>query len=342
MTRRERHGQSYQSFLHLDPAKDKELADFFNGRTRNIPAGVCSIKTPEAVWIVCPRRLFTLASGGATTDHQEFCANLIRQNFDFGKSAHLGIWSEVKLKYSEDEEGRFSGKKFDYTFDYVICPLGPRRLSEAAASLGFEERKLQRQAETLGFCLGLRDGELFIEDYPCGPPLIVEVMTSSTSGGNKQKGTTIQNAFRRAILGEPHDAPGINYRQIWARMVSQLIVKSQIGKAWGGRAIWVLQDSLVNYISETTDLNLRALISTALGEVNLLSLKYLEECHQGGILALEEENLYAGKIPPVSGDTDFNRLLQAGSIPPVTELERRLLAKRPRGRLTFETASRLN
>ncbi|MGI9057395.1 MAG: hypothetical protein ACR2H5_02350, partial [Ktedonobacteraceae bacterium] len=49
---------------------------------------------------------------------------------------------------------------------------------------------------------------------------IIEIMTSSTSGGNKDKGTTISGAFQDAILGRSHRGPDINYRQVWARMVS--------------------------------------------------------------------------------------------------------------------------
>lgn len=329
-------GNRYQSFLHLDQIKDAALVKFFNGRSADIPAGVCSLQTTDAVWIVCPRRLFTLDAGDVETNHEKFSANLLRKHFGFAPSQRVGIWSEVKLKYSDDGDGDDdSGKTFDYTFDYVISPLTSKRLSEAAQRIGLTERKLQRNAEELGFLLASRNGELFIDDYPSGPPFIVEVMTSSTSGGNKQKGTTIQNSFKQAILGKPHVAPGINYRQIWARMVSQLIVKSQIGKAWGGSTIWILQDALTNYISQTTDLNLQKLISAAIREVNILSLKYTKKRDASGTINLEENHLYAGKIPPVNDDTDFNRLLQASSIPPVVELERKLLGKKPRCQISF-------
>jgi hypothetical protein len=118
-------------------------------------------------------------------------------------------------------------------------------------------------------------------------------------------------------------------------MVSQLIVKSQIGKAWGGKTVWVLQDSLTTYISHTTDLNLQKLISQALREVNILSLKYAAQKDKEGTYSLEENHLFGGKIPPVTDDTDFNRLLQAASIPPVGELEKKLLGKKPRSRITF-------
>jgi hypothetical protein len=182
-----------------------------------------------------------------------------------------------------------------------------------------------------GYTLARRHGRTYVEEYPDGIPLIIEVMTSSTSGGNKAKGTTIQNSFRQAIMGQEQAAPGINYRQIWARMVSQLIVKSQIGKAWGGQTVWILQDALANYISTTTDLNLRKLISQALKEVNILTLRYQRDHKDGpGTVPLEVDNLYAGQIPPIHGDTDFNKLLQAASIPPKPVLEAKLLSKRPR------------
>jgi hypothetical protein len=329
-------GNRYQSFLHLDPSKDKPLVDFFQGRTNDIPAGVCSLVASETVWIVCPRRLFTLDAGDVETTHEKFSANLLKKYFGFASSQRVGVWTEVKLKYAEDGgKDDENSKTFDYTFDYVISPLGPKPLAEAAAGVGFSEKKLQKKAEELGFMLASRNGVLFFEDYPVGPPQIVEVMTSSTSGGNKQKGTTIQNAFRRAVLGQSHEAPGINYRQIWARMVSQLIVKSQIGKAWGGRTIWVLQDALTDYISQTTNLNLKKLIFVALREVNILSLRYAKQRDVAGTLLLEENNLYAGEIPPVRDDTDFNRLLQAASIPPASELESKLVGKRPRSRIEF-------
>jgi hypothetical protein len=196
------------------------------------------------------------------------------------------------------------------------------------------ERKLMADLPDLGFTLASRRGTVFVEEFPVGPPLVIEVMTSSTSGGNKAKGTTIQQAFKKAIRGEPHQAPGINYRQIWARMVSQLIVKSQIGKAWGGKTVWVLQDALANYIARTTDLNLRALVSEALREVNILTFRYPNEVPDHGMINLEEKELYAGLIPSITSDTDFNRLLQAAIIPPLPVMQAKLLSKPMRATLS--------
>jgi hypothetical protein len=324
-------GNRYQSFLHLGSSKeDRNLASFFNGRTQDIPAGVCSLQTSDQKWIVCPRRLFVLDKGDARTAHEDFCETLLRRFAPTAISGKVGVWSEVKIKYSEGaDENDDSDKTFDYTFDYIICPTHPKPLSEAATRLGTTEKKLESILIKNGYTLASRGGRKHVEDYPDGTPLVIEVMTSSTSGGNKAKGTTIRNAFRNAIVGKPHEAPGINYRQVWARMVSQLIVKSQIGKAWGGQTVWILQDALTNYITNTTNLNLGKLISQVLREVNILSLRYGGN-PRAGVHRLEVDNLYAGQIPPVHGDTDFNRLLQAASIPPKRLLEGKLLGKRPR------------
>lgn len=326
-------GNRYQSFLNLNRASDRELVAFFNGRADNIPAGVCSLLTSDRVWIVCPRRLFVLDRGAEHTSHEDFCEEILHRYAPSTLRQKAGVWSEVKIKYTEDGQGKNEDneKSFDYTFDYIVCPTRPKPLSEIAALQEVSERKLETQLSKNGYTLASRQGRVYVEEYPDGIPIIIEVMTSSTSGGNKTKGTTIQNAFRQAILGKEQDAPGINYRQIWARMVSQLIVKSQIGKAWGGTTIWILQDALADYISSTTDLNLRKLISQALKEVNILALRYQQKReHRRGTIPLEVDSLFAGRVPAIQGDTDFNKLLQAASIPPKSVLEAKLLSKRPR------------
>lgn len=66
------------------------------------------------------------------------------------------------------------------------------------------------------------------------PPVIVEVMTSSTSGSNEKIKTDIKSAFGNAVLyaegrsRELGQAPNINIRQVWARMVFHMIAKSDI------------------------------------------------------------------------------------------------------------------
>jgi hypothetical protein len=50
-----------------------------------------------------------------------------------------------------------------------------------------------------GYALAKRGIQEYVEDFPKGPPTVVEIMTCSTSGGNKDKRTTIPMAFEDAI-----------------------------------------------------------------------------------------------------------------------------------------------
>lgn len=155
------------------------------------------------------------------------------------------------------------------------------------------------------------------------PPVIVEVMTASTSGGNKKKRTDMQSAFCDAVLFvhglRPANArsPGVNARQVWARMASQLIVKSEIANAWGGCAIWVIQDSLLAYIDSKTGLQVEQLRSRnwQRDEVNIISAN------------LDEPNdlrLYSGPIHSSGGAACWTDLLSAPAIPPADVLTKRL------------------
>jgi hypothetical protein len=163
----------------------------------------------------------------------------------------------------------------------------------------------------------------YVEDFPFGKPLVIEIMTASTSGGNKNKRTTIPQAFEDAMLGKPHNAPNINKRQVWARMVSQLIVKSEVALKWGGHAIWLVQDNLANYISDSTALNLRRFISQHLSEVNLLDFSYGKfESNQQGIIELCTRHLYSGPISSSSADAapSFSDVIRTAFVPDFREL----------------------
>lgn len=232
------------------------------------------------------------------------------------------------MKYTERQKGSFT-KTFDYTFDYLIASVGDRKLSSIIKQTGLSEAKVLSQLEKSGRVISRKQGELFAENCPVGGLNVLEVMTSSTSGGNKAKGTTIQQCFIDALKGKGHEAPGINYRQVWARMVSQLIVKSQIGVAWGGTTLWVLQDSLVDYISRSTDLDIRKLVSGIAKQVNIASFRYGDGLKAGEPLPLELEGLFAGQVPEVKGDTDFNKLLQASMIPEKNIAENKLIFRKP-------------
>ena len=143
-------------------------------------------------------------------------------------------------------------------------------------------------------------------------------------------------ALEDAILDPAgHNGPGINYRQVWARMVSQLIVKSQVGMAWGGKTIWLLQDVLVNYISSSTALNLSRYIAQHSDEVNILAFGYgdIIDVNPQPITPLEKSTFYAGPIIE-GGDHDrggFVEIVKIGAPPQKEHLWRSLLKKSPCG-----------
>lgn len=177
---------------------------------------------------------------------------------------------------------------------WAVCP---RRLLnfDRAITSGLQHSLRERIFQLAGFSAGdvvrvwseitLRDQKSlnYRLDYVLRknrlPPIILEVMTASTSGGNKSKRTDMQSAFCDAvlyangILKERNQSPGVNVRQVWARMASQLVVKSEIANHWGGLAIWVVQDELMNYIRLHTGLKLDELRSPNWepGEINMIA-----------------------------------------------------------------------
>lgn len=311
-------GNRFMSEISL--TRHPELYEFFDNREK-VPCGVCSIQlsndTPP--WIICPRRLLYM---GKKADPEILLGVTQRQlleKCDFERGTTIGVWTEVKVHYKYQRQR--NSQEFNYTFDYILMPLGRVGIEDACASAGIKGLKFEKILNRAGFTLGRINGEIIVDNFPLGQPVIVEVMTSSTSGGNKKKRTSITQAFEYGILGETHSAPGINYRQVWARMASQLIVKSQAGMAWGGKAIWVLQDTLADYISSSTALELSQFISGHTGEVNILAYSYdnayLSPPSQGTI-PLKKSILYAGPIHSKCDNarSSFQDIILASILPP--------------------------
>ncbi len=296
-------GNRYLS--QVDLTKNKELQKYFPDLSK-VPAGVCSIQLNEneSPWVVCPRRLLVLGRENAVArNYQDVAEKEVLRLLSYPTGTRLGVWSEVKLKFDERNNG--IKKSFDYTFDYIIMPIG--QVSQTVLENQLGDWKLWRKKfENGGYSIARRNGIDFIEDCPLGIPNIIEIMTSSTSGGNKTKRTTIPQAFEDAILGKPHDAPSINKRQVWARMVSQLIVKSEVAMNWGGNALWLIQDNLAEYISASTALNLKNFLANATSEVNMLSFSYGDQYkNPSGIINLRDHQLFAGNIS--SGSKEIKR-----------------------------------
>ena len=324
-------GNRYLSGIDLDTRKD--LRKYFPGKKLG-QAGVCSLrpKPGEQPWIVCPRRLLTLRDG--KPPYQATTVAKLVETSGLQKNSVFRAWSEVKMKVATENEEE-EAKSFDYTFDYVLAGFAKKPLSEVAALIGKPIGKTQKIAEINGYTLAQRDGVMWVEDFPSDPITIVEIMTSSTSGGDKKKRTQIAMAFEDAVKnGQAHNGPGINYRQVWARMVSQLIVKSQVGIAWNGKTIWLLQDVLANYISQSTALNLEKYLSSHPNEVNILAFGYGDKAdsknHQDQIIELTDSKFYSGPISSTkSNGVGFIDIVKIGAPPPKARLWRSLFLKRP-------------
>lgn len=304
-----------------------ELADFFSNMP-TVPSGICSIQiSPDtSPWIICPRRLLYMGNKASDKTLLGSTQKILLSNCTFTEGAKIGIWAEVKVKYTSEEAAQYNAS-FDYTFDYILCELGRIGLKEASTLTQIREAELKRRLTTAGYALAYINGETMIEDFPIGKPYIIEVMTSSTSGGNKKYRSCIPQAFEDSILNKRHVAPGINYRQIWARMASQMIVKSQAALAWGGFTIWVLQDLLAEYISSSTALDLRQFLSESLSEVNILSFSYSDKFLnpvENRIIELTDSNLYSGPIRPYNADSNvppsFQDIVLASVCPPKSVL----------------------
>ncbi len=307
-------GGGNRHLSNINLARKPELRQRFNGLD-SVASGVCSLQlhAHETPWIVCPRRLMYLTNNSSEIKNSQAASiNHLWRLASYQRPTRIGIWPELRVSHKSGD------KQFTYTFDYVLMPLKSVSQINIEKSMGLGWSSIRRTLEKSGYTIARRENTEFVEDFPSGNPLIVEIMTSSTSGGNKTKRSTIPMAVEDAILKTDHLAPGINYRQVWARMVSQLIAKSEVSISWGGKTIWVLQDKLVDYISETTALNVHQFLSEHTDEVNILSLAYQDGFEDNdGVIELSGGMLYAGPISsnPQSAPS-FQDMIHAPLLPP--------------------------
>ena len=98
-------------------------------------------------------------------------------------------------------------------------------------------------------------------------------------------------------------------------MASQLIVKSQAALAWNGSAFWIIQDTLADYITKNTGLELESLRANAPDEVNI-------------IVSTEDPSIapkfYAGPIGPKGDGPTFSDILKAPFLPSLKDFVSRL------------------
>lgn len=86
--------------------------------------------------------------GAGANRTRNLCEKLLRKYNPSAFGQKTGVWSELKIKYSEcafqnDDD---IDKTFDYTFDYVICSTRPKPISEIADAQGCSEQKLHFNA----------------------------------------------------------------------------------------------------------------------------------------------------------------------------------------------------
>lgn len=324
-------------------SKNHPLKNVFPGRS-SVQSGVCSLllHDDEQPWIVCPRRLLNYRCG-VEKGRQVDVKRLICEKSGLTEGVRYSVWSEVKMKCQIADGGKVG--HFDYTFDYVITGRTRRSLEQICDALGYSSSKVSNMLAKNGFTTCRMNGTLYCEDFPAFPLVIVEVMTSSTSGGNKRDRTQIAQLFEDTVLklngaATAPTGPGINYRQVWARMVSQLLVKSQIGRAWGGSTFWVVQDLLTKYISETTALNFSDFLAQHRDEVNLISGGYGDDAlpsrRKERIAEIRDVKFYSGKVAPESDESKtFSDIIKLGVLPPRRELLKKLLQKKPCSTFVF-------
>lgn len=225
-------GNRHQTKIRLEGSL---LRDRFSSELTSVIPGICSIQYGEDIWIVCPRRFLGFKSLATTPPkvnqslkkHEKEA--LIAAGVPCG--VELGVWSEVYLQYGDDQSS------INYHFDFVISPIS-RNISFSmllnlhGIKLENDIEELKKSAKIGKYLSGKFSSEKPVPILPnLTSPTIIEVMTASTSGSDREAGTDIAASFADAILGKDHNCPGINKRQVWGRMATQLFAKSALAEA---------------------------------------------------------------------------------------------------------------
>lgn len=268
-------GNRHQTKIDL---KNSGLKNFFSDELDEVVPGICSIKSGDEIWITCPRRLLGFPSNTAEipevneglNDYQKEA--LIRAGVP--TNIDIGVWTEVRLRYKDDDTS------IKYDFDFLFAPIK----RNTTFSWLFSEYKIDDKNAINGIKLAAKNGGYFSGKFDknkkqkilpdLSNPIIIEVMTASTSGSDKKIGKDIQSAFEDAIWNREHNCPGINKRQVLGRMHSQIFAKSALAENWHGKTVWLLQDELLKYIEQTTRLDLSRVEEATEGTINFLSMSY--------------------------------------------------------------------
>lgn len=266
--------------------------------------GVCSITMTAQPWIVCPNRLFGVRPEGASSLE----VSLAQKH---GLTSPYGIWQEVSLTTTDA-----SGESSKYRFDYVLSDIRWADWSELD-QLAWLSSATRREVRS-NF-----QGQPKVP-LPVGAPLVAEVMTASTSGSDTARGTDVASAFLSSLGGNFAQGPGINKRQVWARMASQLVAKSELAGTWGGKTYWLIQSSLWDYITSTTALT-PPREQPPQNDVNIVSIASFDEDETANFFSYSLPLASAGSQ---SGDSIYG-ILHARFSSTIEELHAAMLKKRP-------------
>jgi hypothetical protein len=324
-------GNRYQTKIELKA--NEPLSEYFNPDVTEVIPGVCSILAGRDIWVVCPRRLFTARHNGPglppiNQGLQSYERDLLLKA-GLPRGINIGIWSEVALNH------RLSDTVINYHFDYFAAPLVEVSLNDILNSniIGILTKDdisdLIKTAKGSGlYQKGVRN----ITDIPIHlpnleNPYILEVMTASTSGSDTKKDTDMRSAFRNAILHNNHESPGINKRQVWGRMVTQLFAKTALAHEWGGRTVWIIQDELLRNIELTTRLRTNSISSNSSQDISLIIMHY--DTHADGSRKMSFKVKLDGD-PGIDfdGNNTFTDILLPKSAPPKVELLKAILRRK--------------
>jgi hypothetical protein len=245
--------------------------------TNAIPLGICSLNTKRHNETVSKPWIVCPKRLMDLRDARPNIPAEVRRLVDIEPGTLVRCWWEVKFRSREPDAANF----FEFTFDYLLIPL-----SEAKEIVG--------------------------------PPYIFEVMTSSTRGGGLAEHMTdaLLGRKQRSLGGGVVDSPYTpNYRQVSERMLGQLFAKSEVAEAWGGRAIWLVQDVLLDYIQQTTDF--RADEFPPDGEGNVFMEVFGLDPQEHSFDLRHVRSLRGFSRPRVRVEPDFTGMLGLGYEPPV-------------------------
>lgn len=329
-------GNRYQTTIRL--TQDEPLTRYFNAGIQQVVPGVCSVLAGSDVWVVCPRRLFAVRHAGdglplvnhALQQHERDL--LISAGLPQG--VKIGIWSEVALRQRIDDTD------INYHFDYIAAPLVEKTLECALRDMGLTAGQAEAHIVSLTrdakknnyYPNGLRDISnvpILLPDMEA--PYILEVMTASTSGSDTKNQTDMRSAFRNAILYRDHVGPGINKRQVWGRMVTQLFAKTALANKWGGRTVWIIQDELLRNIELTTRLKINSITSKSQQNISLVVMHYEASPKDGKKTMSVKISIDGDAGVDFGGNDTFTDILLPKTAPPKIELLRAVLRRKMAG-----------